>query len=131
MDDMTVADDVAAKQISALEARRYQAMTDADTDTLGELFSAGLVYTHSDASSDSKRSYLDKLASRHFDYGPIEHPEHSIVVHGDCAIVVGDMRGEVVIGGAKRVLNSRSLAVWVRENGNWALLAYQPTKYPA
>jgi ketosteroid isomerase-like protein len=79
----------------------------------------------------SKQSYLDKLASGHFDYGVIEHPETSIVVHGDCAIVTGDMRGEVVIGGQTRVLNSRSLAVWVRENGNWVLLAYQPTKYPS
>jgi hypothetical protein len=124
-------DDVAAKQISELEARRYQAMTDGDTATLAELFSPGLVYTHSDASADSRQSYLDKLASGHFDYGPIEHPETGILVRGDTALVFGDMRGEVVIGGAKRVLNSRSLAVWVRENGNWALLAYQPTKYPA
>ncbi len=127
---MTADDDAVAKQISALEAKRYQAMTDADTGTLEELFSANLVYTHSDASSDSKQSYLDKLASGHFDYGPIEHPEHSIVVHGDCAIVIGDMRGEVQIAGQARVLNSRSLAVWVRENDDWVLLAYQPTKYP-
>jgi ketosteroid isomerase-like protein len=130
MDVMTPDDDVAAKQISALEARRYQAMTDGDTGALEELFSADLVYTHSDATSDSKQSYLDKLASGHFDYGVIDHPETSVVVHGDCAIVIGDMRGEVVIGGQTRVLNSKSLAVWVRENGNWVLLAYQPTKYP-
>jgi ketosteroid isomerase-like protein len=130
MDATTADDDAVAKQISALEAKRYQAMTDADIGTLEELFSANLVYTHSDASSDSKQSYLDRLASRHFDYGPIEHPEHSIVVHGDCAIVIGDMRGEVQIAGQARVLNSRSLAVWVRENDDWVLLAYQPTKYP-
>ena len=129
MDAMT--DDVAAKQISELEARRYQAMTDGDTAALAGLFSADLVYTHSDASSDSKQSYLDKLASGHFDYGPIEHPESSILVRGDTALVFGDMRGEVVIGGAKRVLNNRSLAVWVRAEDNWTLLAYQPTKYPA
>jgi ketosteroid isomerase-like protein len=130
MDAMTADDDAVAKQISALEAKRYQAMTDADIGTLEKLFSVNLVYTHSDASSDSKQSYLDKLASGHFDYGPIEHPEHSIVVHGDCAIVIGDMRGEVQIAGQARVLNSRSLAVWVRENDDWVLLAYQPTKYP-
>lgn len=125
------ADDVTARQISALEDRRYQAMTDGDIGTLDELFSADLVYTHSDATSDSKQSYLDKLATGYFDYGPVAHPETSIVVRGDCAIVIGDMRGEVRIGGETRKLNSRSLAVWVRENGNWALLAYQPTKYPA
>jgi ketosteroid isomerase-like protein len=125
------ADDGAAKQISELEARRYQAMTDADVGTLAELFSSELVYTHSDATSDSKQSYLDKLASGYFDYDVVEHPETSIVVHGDCAIVIGDMRGQLLIGGQTRVLNSRSLAVWVRENGGWVLLAFQPTKYPS
>jgi ketosteroid isomerase-like protein len=128
--DVMTADD-AAKQISELEARRYQAMTAADLPVLEELFSADLVYTHSDASADSKQSYLDKLASGHFDYGVMDHPESSIVVRGDCALVFGDMRGEVLIAGATRVLNSKCLAVWVRENGNWALLAFQPTKYPA
>jgi ketosteroid isomerase-like protein len=129
--DVMTADDAAAKQISALEAKRYQAMTDADTETLADLFSADLVYTHSDASSDGKQSYLDRLASGHFDYGVMEHPETSVVVHGDCALVFGDMRGEVVIAGQKRMLNSRTLAVWGRENGNWVLLAFQPTKYPS
>ena len=129
---MTADDGVTAKQISALEARRYQAMTDADIATLGELLSADLVYTHSDATSDGKQSYLDRLATGFFDYGPMTHPEHSIVVRGDCALVFHDMRGEVMVNHeTKRVLNSRSLAVWVREDGNWALLAFQPTKYPA
>ena len=39
MDAMT-ADDVATKHISELEAKRYQAMTDADIDTLEELHAA-------------------------------------------------------------------------------------------
>ena len=125
-----MSDDVVAKQISELEAKRYRAMTDADVGTLAGLFAADLVYTHSDASADGKQSYLDKLSSGHFDYGVLDHPETSIVVRGDCALVIGDMRGEVKIGGQTRVLNSRSLAVWVRENGDWVLLAFQPTKYP-
>lgn len=129
---MTADDDATAKQISALEARRYQALADGDLATLDELFSADLVYTHSDATADSKQSYLDRLANGYFRYGPLEHPEHGIVVRGDCALVFHDMRGEVLIDGQlKRVLNSRSLAVWVREDGTWRLLAFHPTKYPA
>ncbi|MGH3261129.1 MAG: nuclear transport factor 2 family protein [Trebonia sp.] len=122
--------DVAAKQISELEAKRYRAMTDGDIDTLAKMFSADLVYTHSDASSDSKQEYLDKLASGFFDYDVIEHTETSIAVHGDCALVFGDMRGEVRIDGQLRMLNSKCLAVWGRDNDNWTLLAFQPTKYP-
>jgi ketosteroid isomerase-like protein len=129
---MTTADDVTAKQISALEAKRYQALADGDIATLDALYSADLVYTHSDATTDSKQSYLDRLANGFFRYGPLEHPEHSIVVRGDCALVFHDMRGEVLVNGqTMRALNSRSLAVWVREDGNWVLLAFQPTKYPA
>ena len=120
------------REIRALEDRRYQAMTDADIATLDGLFSADLVYTHSDATADSKQSYLDRVAAGYFRYGPMTHPEHSIVVRGDCALVFHDMRGEVLVDGqTKRALNSRSLAVWVREDGNWVLLAFQPTKYPS
>jgi ketosteroid isomerase-like protein len=127
---MTAHEDV-AEQVRTLENRRYQAMTDGDVGALGELFAADLVYTHSDATADSKQSYLDRLASGYFKYGPVSHPETSIVVHGDCVLVLGDMRGEVEIGGNLRVLNSASLSVWVRENDRWVLLAFQPTKYPS
>lgn len=129
---MTAADDEVAKQIRALEDRRYAAVTEGDIATLDELFSADLVYTHSNAESDSKQSYLDRLAAGYFKYGPIEHPEHRMVVRGDCVLVFHDMRGEVRVGGSEqRMLNSNSLAVWVRENGNWVLLAYHPAKYPS
>jgi hypothetical protein len=127
---MTAADDAVAQQISELENRRYQALTDADLATLEELLSPDLVYTHSDASSDTRQSYLDKVASKALIYGVIDHPVSSIVVRGDSALVFHDMRGEVQVGGATRALNSRSLAVWVREDGAWRLLAYQPTRIP-
>ena len=129
MGAMTTDEDVAG-QIRALEARRYEAMTAGDVAALDDLFAADLVYTHSDASVDGKQSYLEKLATGHFKYGPMSHPEHSIAVHGDFALVFADMRGEVQIAGSVRVLNSRSLAVWERERGSWVLLAFQPTKYP-
>ena len=63
-----------AEQVRTLEDRRYSAMTEGDIGALGELFATNLVYTHSDASTDGKQSYLDKLASGYFKYGPISHP---------------------------------------------------------
>jgi ketosteroid isomerase-like protein len=126
---MTDAD--AAAQIRSLEAQRYQAMTEGDAVALDDLLSADLIYSHSDATRDTKQSYLDKIANGYFDYGPLSHPEAAVVVHGDCAVVAGDMRGEVQIDGQTRVLNSSALAVWARENEKWVLLAFQPTKYPS
>ena len=71
---MTAREDV-VDRIRALEDRRYQAMTDGDVVALEELFAADLVYTHSDAKTDTRQSYLDKLANGYFKYGPISHPE--------------------------------------------------------
>jgi ketosteroid isomerase-like protein len=130
MAGMTADADV-AEQIRALEARRYQALTDGDVAALDELFAADMVYTHSDATPDSKQGFLDKLRGGRLKYGAIDHPESSIVVHDDVALVFADMRGEVQVDGATRVLNNRSLAVWVRENESWRLLAFQATKYPS
>jgi uncharacterized protein (TIGR02246 family) len=127
---MTADADV-ADQIRALEERRYQALTDGDVAALEGLFADDFTYTHSDTKTDSKQSFLDKLATGYFKYSPISHPESKIVVHGDCALVFGDMRGEVELGGETRVLNNKTLSVWVAEDGRWLLLAFQPTKYPA
>jgi len=126
-----MADGDIVARIRALEARRYQAMTDGDVAALDDLLSADLVYSHSDATRDSKQSYLERIANGYFDYGPLTHPEEAIVVHGDCALVTGDMRGEVQIAGQQRILNSSALAVWAREGEKWMLLAFQPTRYPS
>src|SRR5262245_60455752 len=72
-----------ARAIRALEDRRYQAMTAADVATLDELLSDDLVYGHSDATRDTKKSYLDRVAGGYFDYGPLSHPESGLVIHGD------------------------------------------------
>ena len=125
------ADADVAGQIRALEARRYEAMTEGDIAALDDLLSADLVYAHSDATRDTKQSYLDRVANGYFDYGPMTHPEAALVVHGDCVIVAGDMRGELQVDGKPRVLNSSALAVWAREGEKWRLLAFQPTKYPS
>ncbi len=93
---MTDAD--VADQIRALEDRRYQALTDGDVAALEELFADDLVYTHSDAKTDSKRSFIDKVATGQLKYGQLSHPVSGIIVRADCALVLGDMRGDVQVG---------------------------------
>jgi hypothetical protein len=51
-------DDAAIVEIKALEHRRYRAMLAGDTAVLDELCSVDLIYTHSKADDDDKRSYL-------------------------------------------------------------------------
>jgi ketosteroid isomerase-like protein len=56
--------DAAIDEIKVLEDRRYRAMLAGDIAVLDELCSDDLIYTHSKADYDDKRSYLHKVETR-------------------------------------------------------------------
>jgi hypothetical protein len=54
------------EEIKALEDRRYRGMLASDVAVLNDLCSDDLIYTHSKANYDDKRSYLHKVGTRYF-----------------------------------------------------------------
>ena len=127
---MKPSETVTTAQINDLEDRRYAAMVDADLDTLDDLLSDDVIYTHSDASVDTKTSYLDMLRSGRLVYLGVEHTTDLVVTRPGVAIVAGTMSGPIRMHGAAKTLNSRVAAVWVTEDGRWRLAAFQPTPIP-
>jgi ketosteroid isomerase-like protein len=117
--------------IRELEDRRFRAMCDADTGALDKLLADGLVYTHSSAAVDSKASILAGIQAKKWEYKKVERPVEDIQVHGDCAIVTGEVRIDVVAGGSRRNLHSRYVDVWVRGAHGWQMVAWQSTPIPA
>jgi ketosteroid isomerase-like protein len=116
-----------AAQIDELEDRRYAAMVDADLDALDDLLADDVIYTHSDASVDTKASYLDMLRSGRLVYLALEHTTDLVLTRPGVAIVAGTMSGSIRMHGAARTLNSRVAVVWLNEGGRWRLAAFQPT----
>jgi hypothetical protein len=116
-----------AHRIRALEDARYQAMLDGNISALDELCSQDLIYSHSRGEYDDKRSYLEKVSSGVFIYHEISHPVDRILIVSDAALVTGQMTARVSVIGEMRTINNRYLAVWFRQDGNWKLVAYQPT----
>ncbi|WP_225634568.1 nuclear transport factor 2 family protein [Streptomyces solaniscabiei] len=116
--------------IRALEDARYTAVIAGDVDAFADLAHPDLVYTHSDAQVDSLDSYRDKLRSGFYVYHRIDHPVDRIIVNRDAAVVIGEMHADITAGGVSKTLANRCMAVWVRENGTWLLLGYQPTVLP-
>jgi ketosteroid isomerase-like protein len=121
----------AREAIRELEERRYRAMCEGDVTTLEALLADSLAYTHSNASTDSKTSYLAGVKNKKWDYRKIERPEENIQVHGDCALVTGRVRIDIVIDGTPRILNSRYLDVWIKGAKGWQMVAWQSTPIPA
>ena len=116
--------------IRLLESRRYTAMCEADAATLNELLADSLVYTHSYGGADSKASYLDGIRSKKWIYQAVERPIEDIQVHGDCAVVTGQVRIELLSGGQPKKLNSRFTNVWVKGRQGWQMVAWQSTPLP-
>jgi hypothetical protein len=98
-----------------------------DAAVLDDLCSDDLIYTHSKADYDDKRSYLRQVGARYFTYLEITHPADRILVVDSAALVTGRMTAEVLVAGTIVHIDNRYLAVWGREGGAWRFVAYQPT----
>jgi ketosteroid isomerase-like protein len=122
---------MAKDTIRLLESRRYRAMCEADAATLDELLGDSLVYTHSYGGADSKASYLDGIRAKKWVYRNIERPKEDIQVHGDCVVVTGQVRIELLADGKPKTLNSAYTNVWVKGAKGWQMIAWQSTPLPA
>ena len=117
--------------IRRLEDQRYRAMCEADAATLDKLLADSLVYTHSYGGADGKSSYLDGIRAKKWQYRKIERPKEEIQVHGDCAVVTGQVRIELLSDGKPKTLNSAYTNVWIKGPKGWQMVAWQSTPLPA
>ncbi len=117
--------------IRELESRRYAAMCRGDASALEALLADSLVYTHSTGAADSKSSYLNGFRSGKWRYRKIERPVEDIQMHGDCAIVTGQVSIDILVDSAPKFLNSRFTDVWIKGPQGWRMAAWQSTPVPA
>lgn len=117
--------------IKGLEDRRYRAMVEADAAALDALLADTLVYTHSYGGADSKKTYLDGIRAKKWVYRKIERPQEDMQVHGDCVVVTGRVRIELLADGQPKTLNSAFTNVWIKGPRGWQMTAWQSTPLPA
>jgi ketosteroid isomerase-like protein len=122
---------MAKETIKQLEDQRYKAMCAGDAATLDKLLADSLVYTHSYGGADGKAAYLAGVRSKKWVYRKIERPKEEIQVHGDCAVVTGQVRIELVSDGKPKTLNSAYTNVWIKGPQGWQMVAWQSTPLPA
>lgn len=115
--------------ISALESRRYGAMTSNDLETLAALFHDDLIYTHSSGVVDTKASYLDALRSGRTRYLEVKQGEQQVKLLGEVALVIAASHIEVDVHindrKLRKSLDLRSLAAWTSTPVGWQFIAWQ------
>lgn len=112
------------------ERQRCDALLAADVGALSELLSERLVFAHATATYEDKASLLAKMASGNIVYNTLEISDPQVVDLGDTALLVSRLTAAVSVGGQPRSIDNRTLSVWAREDGQWRLVAYQPTAIP-
>lgn len=123
-------EDGATAEILRLEDERYAAMLAKDVRALERLLDEQLVYMHSSGIADTKESYIRGLRDGVWDYQRIGRTDQTVKVSGDTALVFNRLAISIKVRGEQKALDNRALAVWVRRDGAWRLLALQSGAVP-
>lgn len=100
-------------------------------DSLNDLTSDVLSYGHSNGDIQTKRGFVDSLATKNWKFLELKTTDQTIDVHGNTAIVRQKLFGVHQKGKAEPgKLALGVLMVWKKEDGKWVVYARQGFKLP-
>ena len=114
-----------------LDKKRMQAMAKKDVGTLETVLADDLVYTHSSARLDTKRSLIDAMVSGATVYTGVEPSDVKAQDLGDTVVLTGIAQIKVVSNGTPNAFGVRFTDVYARRNGRWQMVTWQSTRLPA
>lgn len=124
--DTPLTDDKQAVE-QAVERLR-KAMIDPDKATFEALAANELSYGHSGGKIEDKAAFMDAFLSGKSDFVTIDLSEQTITIVGNTAIVRHLLMADTNDGGVAAHVKIGVMLVWVKEKGDWKLLARQAVK---
>ena len=114
----------------AVETLR-KAMVDGDKAALEKIADSRLSYGHSGGKLEDKAAFVEALASGKSDFATLNLSDQTITVAGNTAIVRHTLDADTNDNGKTGTVHLIVLLVWLKEGGEWKLLARQAVKEPA
>lgn len=108
--------------------RLRKAMIDPDKATFEALAANGLSYGHSGGKIEDKAAFMESFLSGKSDFVSIDLTEQTITIVDNTAIVRHLLTAETKDGGVTANVKIGVMLVWVKEKGDWKLLARQAVK---
>ena len=124
----TMAQSKDQKAVGDAVEKLRKAMVDGDRAALESIAADSLSYGHSGGKIENKREFVENIASGKSDFVSIELTEQTISVAGNNAIVRHTLTAATNDGGKPGNVKLKILLVWVKEKGQWKLLARQAVK---
>lgn len=105
-----------------------KAIVDADKATLESITTDQLTYGHSNGLLEDKAAFIQALVSGESDFTSIDLTEQTVTVVDNTAWVRHKLAGNTNNKGVPGTAKLAVLMVWVKQKGNWKLLARQAVK---
>jgi hypothetical protein len=117
-----------AEKIIELDRKRMTAMAEKDTATLEKIISNDLIYTHSSARLDTKKSLIAAMESGTTVYTSVEPSDVKAQDLGSVVVLTGVAAISVNSGGKPNSFRVRFTDVWADKGGDWQMVTWQSTK---
>jgi hypothetical protein len=114
--------------VRTLEARRFDAMTQKNEAVLNEILSDDLVYIHSSATVDDKKSYINSIISGKTNYQKVEVEESKVRTYKTSAVVTGKAKITILQNEKETIMNLRYTDVYQKIGKNWQMVSWNSVK---
>ena len=118
----------AEQQISALSDQMIQAQLKADTSYFEKHYADDAMIVHGNGKLFTKAEEIADLKSGSLKYETNDVRERKIHVYGDTAVVAFLISFKGTVSGKPFSGDLRRTVVWVKQKGNWKIVAYQVTR---
>ena len=116
------------KAIAARVETLRTAMIDGNRAALENIAADSLSYGHSGGKVETKMDFVENIANGKSDFVTIGLSEQTISILHKIAVVRHRLDATTNDGGKPAVVKLKILLVWVKEKGEWKLLARQAVK---
>jgi ketosteroid isomerase-like protein len=118
------------QMVADLDKERMEAMARKDLAALDRLIADDLVYTHSTARLDTKKSLIGAMESGTTVYTSVVPSDVKAQDLGDSVVLTGAARISVQSQGRPNSFAVRFTDVWSNKGGQWRMVAWQSTRLP-
>ena len=117
-----------AEKIIELDRQRMTAMAEKDVSKLDRIIADDLIYTHSSARVDTKKSLIGAMESGATVYTAVEPSEVVAQDLGDAVVLTGVAAISVKSGGVANSFRVRFVDVYANRGGQWQMVTWQSTR---
>ena len=121
----------AEKEVAAAVESLRKALIDPTKENLDHIALDELTYGHSNGTIQNKAEFEEVLLSKKSDFVTIDLTDQTIKVVGNTAWVRHTLTATTNDGGKPGAAHLYVLTVWMKQKGQWRMLARQAVKVPA